>query len=94
MADDAPRAPSAVAAVVNKLENILQLARETKKATTIDPPLLKSDIGDAIDSLIEGVFGAQAEKDFRFATFEAAARKIFYDTVVCRLTSASYPDHS
>jgi THO complex subunit 1 len=81
MAADALSDPPSVSVISERLRGVLQRAREIKVVDTIDPPLPIADLAQDVSSLGKHVFASQPDAH-KFTVVEAAARKIFYQTIV------------
>lgn len=63
--------------VTAKLHALLERARQTKHAQTIEPPLPSSEIAGAVGAIDEDIEEGH-DQAYRFATIETASREIFY----------------
>lgn len=72
-----------VAEVIAKLHALLAKARSLKRETTIDPPLPTVDLTRDVEAIHDGHSDDAAyDQAYRWATFDTAAREIFYALII------------
>lgn len=79
-ADALTSEPVAVTETVNRLQALLQKAKETKPSASVDPALSHTDVGQDIATICDDVFET-LPKTQRQTVLETAARKVFYSHV-------------
>lgn len=78
----ADQASTPVQHMITTFRDLLEIARERKPDNDIEPPLLTSDFGGAIQQLTVSDASPPDDHQARYAVIETAVRSIFYELLV------------